>query len=561
MTSIASAINIQSTSLDQKPERQEIFEQFFTNTRFYTLRDRIHSISDKDIIKLLGDDKIFYDEGYAVQQTVDGGYIIAGLTEFYDDFSDNYYSFAILIKTDEAGTIEWAKKFPGLGFALGFDAQQTNDNGYIVTGITTSFFVDNPKVLLIKTDENGDLEWEKTFDTPGGCLGYSVQQTADDGYIIAGFSASSNYNHSYVLLIKTDSSGNLQWQKELSVSGRDFGYSVQQTRDGGYIVGGDSLIDFENFSISKALLIKTDDMGNISWNKTYSVLDISAAAAVQQTEDDGYILTGGAATFTINISGVLLLKTDSEGNELWNQTLIASDDRESVGLDILQTDDHGYIIVGFCAIYQTLEYGTLLLKTTAEGTEEWNHTFDNGYLSYSQSIDQTQDNGYILTGLTVPSTFDDCNILLIKTNSSGDETWSKTLSWINNPPNPPLITGPTEGKAGEEYEYIFVAVDPDEDGLSQIFIIWGDGNISGIIGIPWIPSGKENKMNHSWEEQGTYTIRAQAIDIFGAESDWATLEITMPRNRCIIRSTFQRFLETLLERFPRLHQILSPLLV
>ena len=142
------------------------------------------------------------DIGYSVQQTTDGGYIITG----YTSSSGNIDIW--LIKTDSNGDSLWTKTFGGSGDDLGQSVQQTTDGGYIITGYTTSFGNGYYDVWLIKTDSNGDEEWNQTFGGGGSDSGHSVQQTTDGGYIITGYTDSFGNGGGDIWLIKTDSEGN-----------------------------------------------------------------------------------------------------------------------------------------------------------------------------------------------------------------------------------------------------------------------------------------------------------------------------------------------------------------
>jgi hypothetical protein len=197
------------------------------------------------------------DYAYSVQQTSDGGYIVAGQT--YSFGAGNYDVF--LVKTDANGDVQWAKTYGGTSSEQAFSVQQTSDGGYIVAAYTTSFGAGNNDFFFIKTDANGNVQWAKTYGGTNEDWASSVQQTSDGEYIVAGYTASFGAGSYDIFLIKADASGNVQWAKTYGGTSYDYATSVQQTSDGGYIVAG------QTYSFGAGggdfFLIKTDENGNI----------------------------------------------------------------------------------------------------------------------------------------------------------------------------------------------------------------------------------------------------------------------------------------------------------
>jgi len=197
------------------------------------------------------------DSARSVQQTSDGGYIVASFT---NSFGAGNYDI-LLIKTNAFGNVQWAKTYGGANFDRANSVQQTSDGGYIVTGRTTSFGAGGWDIFLIKTDASGNIIWAKTYGGTNWDWAYSVQQTSDGGYIVAGYTTSFGAGNWDIFLIKTNASGNVQWAKTYGGSGDERAYSVRQTSDGGYIVAGYTT----SFGAGSddIFLIKTDANGNI----------------------------------------------------------------------------------------------------------------------------------------------------------------------------------------------------------------------------------------------------------------------------------------------------------
>jgi predicted secreted protein len=349
-----------------------------------------------------------YDYGYSVQQTDDGGYIITGYTKSFGNGTDELW----LIKTDSQGSEEWNRTFGGSNEDVGKSIQQTIDGGYIITGYTDSFGNGGRDVWLIKTDSQGQEEWNQTFGGSSSDEGYSVQQTTDGGYIITGYTYSFGSGSADVWLIKIDSQAQEEWNQTFGGSENDRSHSVQQTTDGGYIITGYTNSNGNNYSV---LLIKTDSNGNEEWNKTFSTIGDDYGYSVQQTDDGGYIITGKTSSFGEEI---WLIKTDSNGNEEWTRAFGGSD--YEVGYSVQQTIDGGYIITGNTSSFGSGSADVWLIKTDSQGQEEWNQTFGGSSTDVGYFVQQTTDGGYIITGYTYSFGSGSADVWLIKTDSQGN---------------------------------------------------------------------------------------------------------------------------------------------
>jgi len=301
-----------------------------------------------------------WDYGNSVSTTYDGGFVITGSTQSYGAAS---YSIVRLIKTDTNGNEEWDKTFTLGSRSNGYSVSPSDDGGFIITGYVV--WGNHSDVLLIKTDANGNEEWNKTFGGSDDDWGYSVYQTDDGGFIITGQTSSGSSGYDNVWLIKTDAYGNEEWNKTFGGSYDVFGRSGAQTDDGGYIITGNTY----SFGAgeSDVWLIKTDSQGNEEWNRTFGASEGDYGFSVSQSEDGGFIITGLTNSYGAGEQDVWLIKTDAYGNEEWNRTFGGSDNER--GISVSNTYDGGFIITGWTGSYGAGE-DVWLIKTDDEGNVE-----------------------------------------------------------------------------------------------------------------------------------------------------------------------------------------------
>jgi hypothetical protein len=347
-----------------------------------------------------------------VQQTSDGGYIVVGETNSFGAGSSDIF----LIKTDAYGNIIWAKTYGRTDYDYAYSVQQTFDGGYIVAGHIGVLFGDYMDIFLVKTDANGNVIWAKTYGGANYDYAYSVQQTSDGGYILVGGTWSFGAGIFDFFLIKTDENGNIQWAKTYGGTREDYGFSVQQTSDGGYIVAGHTVsFGAGNWDI---FIIKTDANGNVQWAKTYGGTSDDLVRFVRQTSDGGYIMVGETYSFGAGYSDIFLIKTDAYGNIQWAKTYGGTD--YDLAFSVQQTSDGGYIAAGYTRYVDIISsYYVFLVKTDANGNLSWAKTYGGAGDNYASSIQQTSDGGYIVAGYTRSFGAGYSDIFFVKTDATG----------------------------------------------------------------------------------------------------------------------------------------------
>ncbi|MFA5033216.1 MAG: T9SS type A sorting domain-containing protein [bacterium] len=374
------------------------------------------------------------DGGKSVQQTTDGGFIIAGYT-FVSGTGWN--SDVYLIKTNSSGNSLWTKTFGGYDWDEGLSVQQTKDGGFIIAGmIGLGPSNKYPDVYLIKTNSSGDSLWTKTFGGIGADVGYSLQQTQDNGFIIAGFTESFGAGDDDVYLIKTDSTGDTLWTKTYGGTSYDEGHSVQQTSDSGFIIVG-STYSF-GAGNTDVYLIKTNSSGDTLWTRTYGGTNHDYGYSVQQTQDNGFIIAGATYSFGIGTPdslNVYLIRTDSLGDTLWTRNYGGAND--DLANSVQQTKDGGYIIGG-----STWSFGpnvpacanSYLIKTNSSGDTLWTKIFGGLGNDYGCSVQQTEDEGFVVTGAAwVTGDPDNASLIRLGKEFAVEEPSSNPQSPLQNP--------------------------------------------------------------------------------------------------------------------------------
>ncbi len=394
------------------------------------------------------------DGGRSVRQTSDGGYVVTGETWSFGAGGYDVY----LIKTNSSGDTLWTKTYGGTSDDYGNSVQQTQDGGYIVAGLTGSYGAGINDFYLIKTNANGDTLWTRTYGGRNDDYGESVRQTSDGGYVVAGYTQSFG-NDLQVYLVKTNASGDTLWTRTYGGADYDWGTSVQQTSDGGYIVAG--CTGSYGDTLGDVYLIKTNSSGDTLWTRTYGGADGDDGSSVQQTSDGGYIVAGLTGSFGAGINDFYLIKTNSTGDTLWTRTYGGTN--EDHGHFVQQTSDGGYIFAGFTYISGPANWDVYLVKTNASGDPSWTRNYGGTSADFSESVQQTSDGGYIVAGITSSFGYGP-DVYLIKTDANGnvgvetaEDRGQRLEVRIKPKPNPFTSFASVPGQEKETFELYDIA--------------------------------------------------------------------------------------------------------
>ncbi|HEY3272651.1 MAG TPA: S8 family serine peptidase, partial [Methanocella sp.] len=411
-----------------------------------------------------------------MRQTRDSGYILAGST-----YGTDMLQSAYLVKTDGSGNVLWQNTYPveSTNANSFYSVRQTTDDGYIGCGVTLSLTSNSIEFtgLIVKTDLSGELQWRRNLWEPGADTCTWAQQTDDGGYVMTGVTDLLVYGHQ-ASLVRLDRSGNLVWKQYLGGMWDDAGNMVLQNADGSYVVAGSTHTSANSFS--RAYLVKTDASGDEQWSHAYDNFSDNWANALQMTPDGGYILAGGRYDPALGDCDAYLVKTSSTGIEQWNHTYGGYED--DWANSVLRTADGGYLYVGGsysgssgnCDIYVAkvnaagttvwhynyyassdvwgnavlptdggyviaggARYGnsvtkSLLMKIDDSGNLQWYHYYGNTSYQEGMSLQPASYGGYLIGGTTFDDDKHAYSMGLMKTDASGNALWNKICPGAGN---------------------------------------------------------------------------------------------------------------------------------
>ena len=352
----------------------------------------------------------------AVSPTSDGGFIAAGGRGSHGTFDDETW----ISKLDGMGRVEWQEIFDGSGFDQVNDITQTSDGGYITAGHTDSFGAGGHDVWVMKLDSLGGIEWQKAY---GGALedqALSVLETGDRGFIVAGHTSSFIAPDSDVWLLKLDALGEVEWEKTYGSWENDKAFDIDTASDDGFVVAG-SMPSGPPDNWPDCWFFKVDSRGNMVWEKTYGGALDDTAYSIKETSDGGFVM--GGSTLSGEGYTFLLLKIDSDGNGEWAKTYgLPSLDLWPRTFEAQPTKDGGYLLLRNVQYSIPGKSTILLYKVDGNGEFDWRKTYD-GEMGWEEAYDlcQAPDGGLLLAGETNSFTGElSSDAWILKLDGNGD---------------------------------------------------------------------------------------------------------------------------------------------
>lgn len=377
------------------------------------------------------------DYGFFIDTTSDGGYITVGTTASADGLVPANFGIAdmLLSKLDSLGNVEWVKNLGGSNLEEGYSVYQTVDGGYFITGYTRSNDVNVASnyglkdIWVVKTSGLGIIQWENTYGGTNDERAYYSTQTADGGYILAGYTESNNNDVTFnngaadVWIVKMDSAGTLQWQKSYGGTGFDYGYHISETPDGGYIItansdSNDGDVTGYHGGTSDVWIIKVNNIGTIEWEQCYGGSSLEYGTTAYSTSDGGYIFSAYTSsndmdiTFTHGDFESWVVKLNAIGIIQWDKCFGGS--ISDANYTMRKTLDGKYILAGYSyssdgdviGQHPGGEADFWIVKMDTAGTLEWQKCVGGNGNDQAFYITQTADSSYTAIGLSNSSNAD-----------------------------------------------------------------------------------------------------------------------------------------------------------
>ncbi len=303
-----------------------------------------------------------YEHSYTIEQTLDEGYILSGYT---NSFAGNGYD-AFLIKLNSSGIVEWQKIYGGINADAGYALVQTSEGGYIIAGETKSYGAGQADCWIIRLDSAGGILWQKAYGGSYDDILCSIRQTSDGGYIAAGLTYSYGSGapaSSDLWVLRLDSAGDVGWQKNYGGPGYDDAGCVLETPSGDFLVTGRS----NSYSAGDydLWILKLDSSGNIFWQKKYGGSGMDRANCASNTSDGGFVVAGYTDSFGAGGYDLWAMKIDSSGDVVWQKTYGGSNNDGALNLE--RTQDGGYIMSGWTWSFSSSNSDYWVLKINPYG--------------------------------------------------------------------------------------------------------------------------------------------------------------------------------------------------
>jgi hypothetical protein len=348
-----------------------------------------------------------------------GIYYIVGTTRKTKESAKDYYFLSLYAD----GSIKRQLTYGFTNHDIG-NQVLADELGIYLFGNSFDYGFANVDMHLAKIDENGDIKWNKFFGTKYQDLGFDIIRTNDDGFAMIGFSNLPPYDGGDMYCVKADKDGNVEWEKSFGPPKVDYGFGLLQNSSDEFLFVG-TQNGFYNptqteFATHDAdiMIVKTDKLGNVIWNKTYGGSSHDWAKNIILAPDGGYYVCGSTQSYGSGSFDMFLMKIDEDGNELWIKTYGGSN--FEYGEKVVIGKDKNLYLIGTSASFSDNKMPDyFLVKTNLDGDTIWTRSIDGGGSEYGSGLVASSDSGCVFSGYTNNTTNQGMDISLYRITKDG----------------------------------------------------------------------------------------------------------------------------------------------
>lgn len=359
-----------------------------------------------------------HDQANCIIQTTDGGFAIAGYTFSYAAGYEDMY----LVKMNSSGTIQWTKTIGGSNVEIARSIIQTTDGGFAIAGDTYNYGTTTADWFIVRIDSGGTIQWVRSINRAAYDYACSIIQTTDGGFAIGGMSATGGVFSGDMYVVKLNSAGTYQWSRTYGGSHDEVAYSIIRTSDGGLAFAGYSN-SFGPYNLFN--FIKTDSLGNIQWNRLIGESGTgSHVYSLIQLSDGSYVLAGEITPTGTGNYDMYVVKLNSSGTILWTRTVAGTG--YDMANSIAQTTDGGFVLGGYTNSYGAGGNDMFIVKLNSSGSQQWSKTVGGTGDEQALSLVKTTDGGFIAAGYTSSFGNGGKDIFVVKFDATGSTCGNTT---------------------------------------------------------------------------------------------------------------------------------------
>ncbi len=327
-----------------------------------------------------------------------------------------------LVKTDSEGALLWSRTLGGTGWDFATAVQETRDGGYVLAGATNSFGAGGQDILLVRLDDQGAVLWSSTFGGPGNERAEGVLLDPEDNIIVFGTTDTHGAGSGDFYLIKADANGEEIWSRTYGGSEDEMAGAFERTNDGGFILVGTT----RSFGSEKrdVYVVRTNSHGDRIWDRRHGSEAHDVAYGVKETTDGGYVVVGATEGTDSGTWDVYLIRMDENGDTLWHRTW--GDGGYEVGYSVIEAADLGFFVSGYRDPFGPDKWDVFLLRTDEDGRILWSTTYGGPGNDRADALQQTEDGGLVIAGSADGYGSGGWDISLIRTDAEGNELWRGT---------------------------------------------------------------------------------------------------------------------------------------